>query len=95
MLSTSDKAFILENIGKDVEWLVAQTGRPKKDVEKFVSENKVENKVAQRVAKKMLSKKGTAIMTGGASEILDEVKKKTKKTNQTHVHKIRPEEDTY
>ena len=95
MLSESDKVFILENIEKNVDWLVAQTGRPKKDVEKFVGENKKENKVAQRLAKKMSSKKGTTIMTGGASEILDEVKRTTKKETPPHIQKIRPEEPTY
>lgn len=91
MLSESDKEFIKNNSDKSVEWLIEQTKRSKKDVEGFLQTLSKKNPLADRVRKQVSPKKGTSIMTGGVSGILDDTKN-SKKNPPPYIHKIRPEE---
>ena len=91
MLSESDKEFIQTNHEKDIDWLVEQTKRSKKDIESYLSGYVKKNALANRVRNQVSSKKGTAIMTGTVSSITDEIKKNRTNTDAEHIHKIRPE----
>lgn len=91
MLSESDKEFIQTNHEKDIDWLVEQTKRSKKDIEAYLSGYVKKNALANRVRNQVSSKKGTAIMTGTVSNITDEIKKNRTNTDAEHIHKIRPE----
>ena len=91
MLSESDKQFIKLNQDKDIDWLIEQTKRSKKDIEAYLQEQTKKNPLAERVRKQTSGKKGTTVMTGGVSGIADSIKS-NQKDNSSYIHKIRPNE---